>query len=292
MDTARPGSAVWLEGRTLGGPRSLLCLGLALALHWAPQALHARPQDDAALLLALRSPDPRVRLNAATLAGKRRLAEARDPLREVLRNRHPSLQAAAAVALARIGDQASRAQIVPLLGLRTRYAARAGESALILLDRALGRPRVLVAMAEPSLPEGVPPELGERLLAAMQARLRAARGVVLSAGEEKALKGAALDRHLKKRRLRGVYLMPNLQSLDLKVEGEQTTVTARVSAVCSTLVRRKLEFVGTARASVRASSPQLSGQRGHRMSIQVVEGCARAAAEEILDQLMMDGDIR
>jgi hypothetical protein len=228
---ARPGCAPWLS--------LLAVLSLAAA---------ARGQEPAPSLLlrSLSDPSLKVRLKAVAQAGKHKVAQAAPRLRQILaaQNEPDALRAASALALGQLGDQEARELLGPLVGHKSKLIATHAEKSLVLLDRALPAPPVVMVEIEPpALPPRSSPALGQRILETLKARVRQARGAVLGCGEHRVLSDEELKSHLERRGVTVGYLLkPVLEEFRVTPDGGRTTFFARVGISGRTILERRLAF--------------------------------------------------
>ncbi len=210
-----------------------------------PLAAAAQEANPSLLLRSLSDPSLKVRLKAVAQAGKHKVTQAAPRLRQILaaQNEPDALRAATALALGQVGDQEARTLLGPLVGHKSKLIANHAEKSLILLDRALPAPPVvMVELEAPALPPRSSPALGRRILETLQARVKAARGAVLGCGEHRVLSDEELGAHLERRGLVGYLLRPSLDEFRVTPEGGRTTFFARVGIQGRTMLERRLAF--------------------------------------------------
>ncbi len=260
---------------------ALTFLGLTLAVSgvaWAREGADT-------ILQGLADSSYKVRLAAAATAGRHRIRQAAPGLREALRDSSPLVRAAAAIALGQIGDQSSREALVGLLKDRERAVARAAEKGLELLDEEAGRPGFLVKLDHTRLPDGVEPSLAGVVQDALTTKLTGSGKVLLTSGEEAALGGMDLRRHLMRRRITGLRLMPSVKRIEVLREGAEARIVGRVDVIGSPLDRKKIEFSMYSEAELSTPTSTLDDAKATRLMRRVLAACARSVAEQVLENL-------
>ena len=234
---------------------------------------------------ALKSSSFKVRLQAAILIGKEKITGAAGLLRGVLDDEHDVVRAAAALSLGKLGDQESRGRLATLLAHENKLVAKSAEKSLILLDRHRENPVYLVAIGRPKLPKGVARSRGTRLIRVFRSKLERVGGIVLSAGEEKALSDDDLSGHLKRRKLMGILLMPKVTNLTEKVGDGNTTVIGKISIMVATLVRKRMEFNSSGEASAWVEEAPISDEDRADLQNTVLKSAAEAAVQQVIQYL-------
>lgn len=275
-----------LTGRKiLGG----LLSSLLLLPAWTADAPAQGSEDR--LVQGLKDPSFKVRLQAAILIGNRNIVHAAPALRDALDDDHDAVRAAAAISLGKMGDQDSRGRVVRLLGHDNDLVARTAEKSLVLLDQAKGgKVKYLVVIDKPKAPKRVNPSHLGRLIKAMRDKLGQSPQVVFSAGEERVLKKARLDSHLRKRKLTGILIQPKLSRLQAQEKHGNTVVDGKVSVMLVTLVRRRMEFSAGGEADAWIEDTKIAAPDREELESTVVQACAEAAAEQVYDYLLQRQD--
>ncbi len=261
-----------------------LLLAALVALAPAPSGARVPKGGAERILRDLKSKKARVRVRAAHAAGRHRVEGTAEGVREALEDPNATVRATACMALARLKDQSARPGIVKLLGSRHRRLRQTAEKALIALDKAAGRPRVFVALGAPGVPDGTPPELGPRLNEHLTTLIASTEGVLLSAGEEKVLKGRALKRHFARRKLMALRLSPAVHELRSEVQGDRLVVHAKVGLVAATLLEQAVRFMTDASAHVGDPLSVRSPEREASLQTDVLQAATRSALDEVLDE--------
>jgi len=243
------------------------------------------------LVQGLEDPSFKVRLQAAILIGKRKLTRAAPALRDALDDEHDAVRAAAAVSLGKMGDQEARVRVVRLLRHDNDLVARAAEKSLALLDKAKGpKAKYLVAIDKPKAPKKVARSHLERVVNALKAKIEQHPNVIISAGEEKVLKGSRLNSHLKKRKLTGLLVQPKLARLQAKEKHGTTVVDGKVSVMVVTLVKKRMEFSAGGEADAWLEDTKIAASEREELESTVIQACAEAAAEQVYDYLLRRED--
>lgn len=259
-------------------------LGLALAVG----AQQATPAQAGRWIKALSDSRFKVRVEATTQIGKHRVKRAAPVLRRMVanENEHESVRAAAAMSLAKLGDEKSRSQFAYLVGHKSQLIAKSAEKALILLDRAKPQtPYFLVEVENVRLPDGASTPHGKRVLKKLKHRLNNTGGVVRGAGEYSVLKEQELASHLEQRKLTGVLFKPELVELKSKVEGGRTVFFAKVSISGYSLVNKRREFTVGGEASSWIDGTDLASAEQRDLENEVLDGSTDSATLQALQQM-------
>lgn len=266
---------------------------VALALAWLGMLGLAMPAgadspEAKRVVKGLQARSFKVRLQAAIVAGKRKLTKAAPALRRVVddQKEKTAVRAAAINSLGQLGDQDSRGLCAYLAGHKDGLIASTARKALIQLDKSLpSQPFFLVSIEGPSLPKGTPKRAAEKLLDALQRRVRSTQGLVLGHGEERYLSEQAFAEHLEARELVGILLKPQLVELTATPGGGRTTVVALVRLVQFRLPGRANEFTAEGGADAWIESKRLIQRERHELEDEVLEGAADAALMQLLQDL-------
>ncbi|HUU01219.1 MAG TPA: HEAT repeat domain-containing protein [Myxococcota bacterium] len=234
---------------------------------------------------ALKSTSFKVRLQAAILIGKKKITGAASLLRGVLDDEHDVVRAAAALSLGKLGDEESRGRLAALLAHENKLVAKSAEKSLVLLDRNRESPVYLVVIGRPKLPAGVSRSCGTRLIRVFRSKLERVGGIVLSAGEEKALSDDDLSGHLKRRKLMGILLMPKVTNLTEKVGDGNTTVIGKISIMVATLVRKRMEFNSSGEATAWVEEAPISDEDRVDLQNTVLKSATEAAVQQVIQYL-------
>jgi hypothetical protein len=264
-------------------PASLLVCICCLAIATPGQAGNSAMAKK--LERALKSSSFKVRLQAAILIGNKKISGAASLLRSVLDDEHDVVRAAAALSLGKLGDQESRGRLAALLAHENKLVAKSAEKSLILLDKHRKSPVYLVAIGRPKLPTGVTRSRGVRLVRVFRSKLERVDGIVLSAGEEKALSGDDLATHLKKRKLTGILLMPKITSMKEKVSNGNTSIICKVSVMLATLVRKRMEFNSGGEANAWIEESPISEDDRADLQNTVLKSAAEATVQQVIQYL-------
>jgi len=263
---------------------AILLLGV-----FCTQPAISRPPSRTAkrLIKALKDRSFKVRLQAAILIGKRKVKRAIPSLRKVLASdrEHAAVRAAAASSLGKLGDEESRAQLVKLIGHRSRLLVRATEKALMSLDKHKGVPVYYVKVAKPKLPKGVASSRGFRLVRIIKDKIKNTGGLVVAAGEDQILQGKDFESHLKRRQLTGLELRPKLVTLSEDVGDDTTTVNGKVSIMIVTLPKKRMEFNSGGEANSWIEGTNISDGERTDMENTVLDASADAAVMQVLEYL-------
>ncbi len=257
----------------------ICCLAVAAPV-WADNQALAKKLER-----ALKSSSFKVRLQAAILIGKKKISGAARLLRGVLDDEHDVVRAAAALSLGKLGDEESRGRLAALLAYENKLVAKSAEKSLILLDRRRESPVYLVAIGRPKLPQGVARSRGMRLIRVFRSKLVQVDGIVLSAGEERALSGDDLTGHLKRRKLLGILLMPKVTSLTEKVGDGNTTVIGKISIMVATLAGKRMEFNSSGEATAWVEEAPISDEDRADLQNTVLKSAAEAAVRQVIQYL-------
>ncbi len=233
----------------------------------------------------LADPSYKIRLKAAIQIGKMKITSAAPALRKALDDENDTVRAAAALSLGKLGDQESRSELVGLLSHPKNLVWKAAEKSLVLLDRANGAPRYLVALQEPVLAKGVPASRGRRLLRAIKAKLKRNSSVTFSAGEEKILQGKRLAAHLERRRLKGMLLQPRILRLSVNEGGGGTAFSCKVSVMVVAMPNNRMEFAGSGDADAEVGETGLDPDTIDDIETRVLDASTEAAADEVMGYL-------
>jgi hypothetical protein len=266
-------------------------LGLVLCLFLLPVPPAAAQGSVDRLVQGLSDPSFKVRLQAAIIIGKRKLTRAAPALRDALDDDHDAVRAAAAVSLGRMGDQEARVRVVRLLRHDNDLVARAAEKSLVLLDKAKNSgAKYLVAIDKPRAPKKVNRSHLGRVIKAIKGKIEKNPNVIVSAGEEKVLKGSRLKTHLKRRKLVGILVQPKLSRLRAKEKHGSTVVDGKVSVMVVTLVKKRMEFSAGGEADAWVEDTKLTKSDQEELETAVIQACAEAAAEQVYDYLLRRED--
>jgi hypothetical protein len=268
-----------------------LLTGLLLWVFLLPARQTAAQGSVDRLEQGLSDPSFKVRLQAAIIIGKRKITRAAPALREALDDNHDAGRAAAAVSLGKLGDQEARIRVVRLLRHDNDLVVRAAEKSLVLLDKAKGSgAKYLVAIDKPKAPKKVNRSHLGRVVKAMQTKIEQNPKVIISAGEEKVLKGSRLNSHLKRRKLTGILVQPKLAKLQAKEKHGTTVVDGKVSVMVVTLVKKRMEFSAGGEADAWIEDTKIADSDREELESTVIQACAEAAAEQVYDYLLRRED--
>jgi hypothetical protein len=268
-----------------------LLTGLLLWVFLLPARQTAAQGSVDRLEQGLSDPSFKVRLQAAIIIGKRKITRAAPALREALDDNHDAVRAAAAVSLGKLGDQEARIRVVRLLRHDNDLVVRAAEKSLVLLDKAKGSgAKYLVAIDKPKAPKKVNRSHLGRVVKAMQTKIEQNPKVIISAGEEKVLKGSRLNSHLKRRKLTGILVQPKLAKLQAKEKHGTTVVDGKVSVMVVTLVKKRMEFSAGGEADAWIEDTKIADSDREELESTVIQACAEAAAEQVYDYLLRRED--
>jgi hypothetical protein len=243
------------------------------------------------LVQALEDPSFKVRLQAAIIIGKRKLTRAAPALRDALDDDHDAVRAAAAVSLGRMGDQEARTHVVRLLRHDNDLVIRAAEKSLVLLDKARNSgAKFLVAIDKPKAPKDVNRSHLGRVIKALKDKIGKNPNVIVSAGEERVLKGSRLKTHLKKRKLVGILVQPKVAKLKAKEKHGSTVVDGKASVMVVTLVKKRMEFAAGGEADAWIEDTNIAESDKEELETAVIQACAEAAAEQLYDYLLRRED--
>ena len=262
----------------------ICCLAIAVPARAGNPALAKR------LERALKSSSFKVRLQAAILIGNKHITNAAGLLRRALDDEHDVVKAAAALSLGKLGDDESRGRLAALLAHENKLVAKSAEKSLMLLDRHHKNAVYLVAIGRPKLPKGIARSRGVRLIRVFKSKLEHVDGIILSAGEEKALSGDELTKHLRRRKLTGMLLMPQLTSIKEKVENGNTSVTCKISVMVATLVRKRMEFNSGGEANAWIEEDPISDSDRADLQNTVLKSAAEAAVGQVIKYLARRND--
>lgn len=248
---------------------------------WCLASARAVETDvDERLIAALTDPSFKVRVQAAILIGKKQLVTAGPALRRALQDEHDSVQAAAALALGKLGHQAARPDLCTLLGNPNTLVSQSAEKSLVLLDQARGPIKALINTSAASQSPGVSPTLARRLDRVLRDKLNKQPMLVLSAGEDTVLTRDKLAEHLKMRKLKGYLLQPRISNLSSSVHGRKTLFVCKVSIIVASLEQMRMEFSVLGEASAEMTDPTVDERDD------LTNTLLDAAAGEALDQII------
>lgn len=259
-----------------------------LAALLGPLAARAQVENPSLLIRSLSDPSLKVRLKAAIQAGKHKVADAAPRLRQILGGQAEpeALRAAAALSLGQLGDQEARPLLGVLVGHKSALLARNADKALLLLDRALPAPPVvMVEIDPPVLPPRTSPVLGRRILETLQVRVKAARGAVLGCGEHRVLSDEELRAHLERRGLVGYLLKPALEEFRVTPEGGRTTFFARVGIGGRTLLERREAFHVGGEGDAWIDGVELSKQERRELTEEALDRATDSALMQAFAQI-------
>jgi hypothetical protein len=235
------------------------------------------------LLLSLASLLP-ASAGAAPPGGHRRSNAA--ALRQALSTQgNPTRKAAAARALGRMGDQQARPLLVALLRKRDRRLVRAANGGLRALDRAHGHPEFLVALKPQNSKQAVQRRHGRTLDQALRKRLERSFALVLSGGEETVLGRAALARHLKWRRLRGVAVFSRATCQRPAKAGAERIIACKVQLLLTTLRTQKMLFASESEAEVATDEDPVAPGTRRLLERQALTAAGEATAAHVAGYL-------
>jgi hypothetical protein len=272
------------DGKRLS--RRALCSAIAAVVVCAGLPRIALAQDPAGALRDLaESSDFRVRVSAALFLGKVRPAGAREALEHALGDAHPAVRAAAATALAQLGDPAAigalarRESIEPSASVKAQLQTtidqlkKSAEAAAAGDSGGGGRlgPNVkyVVRLGSMRNPSGVRGDDLRRVLQnAARSRARAIHGGAVDT--DGALLAQALQRHLPVLTLDGSVMQIN----EARVEGN-VQVQARVEFA----VKREQTLKGmlSGAATTFGSGPAISDQGRRQLQDDAVDGAVQSA---------------
>ena len=265
--------------------------GLLLCLFLLPTPPAAAQGSVDRLVQGLEDPSFKVRLQAAIIIGKRKLTRAAPALRDALDDDHDAVRAAAAVSIGKLGDQDARARVVRLLRHDNDLVARAAEKSLVLLDKAKNSDaKYLVAIDKPRAPKKVNRSHLGRVIKAIKEKIEKNPMAIVSAGEEKVLKGSRLKTHLKKRKLFGILVQPKISKLNAKEKHGTTVVDGKVSVMVVTLVKKRMEFSAGGEADAWIEDTNIAKSDQEELETAVIQACAEAAADQVYDYLLRRED--
>ncbi len=244
------------------------------------------PAHQERIVRGLSDPSFKVRLEATILVGKLRIARALPGLIGALRDRHEAVRAAAAVSVAKFGNQEHRRHLVPMLSDRNKMVIQSVEQALMLLDKERGGPRIFLVFEPLSDVAGkVPPGMSYWVLDRLREHLRASSAVVLSSGEEKVLSPPLLASHLRRRKMVGFNIKAKIARLDQQPGRRSTRARCEVAALVYTLTGSRVEFVASGSADAEIDSPRLTPKQKDEVDHTVVAAAAKASAGKTLQYL-------
>lgn len=271
--------------------RRAVCVALAVAglsLTSNPRFAFGLTPADALRDLA-RSPDFRARADAAVILGRTRPPGAREALETALGDRHPTVRAAAANALAELGDPLAVAALARRAGSETSPSVKAQmESAVRQLQRGVpsdqgGAKRYLVRLGPMRNSTNVRGDEMRRVLHdATRWRARALRGAaVVSDGDSSPVAPAS------ERRLPIITLEGSLTQLAESPMAGGVQVQAKVEF----LVRREQTLKGTLAggATTYGTSPTLTDLGRRRLQDDAVSGAVESALRGADQGLLVAG---
>jgi len=268
-------SMIWMIWLTLGGAHFRI--------------VRAQPMDRAQqerIIHGLSDSSFKVRLEAVILVGKQKIARALPVLLDALKDPHAAVRAAAAVSLARLGNQEKRKNLVLLLADPNKMVVHSAERALILLDKDRGGPKIFLVF-DPQASASLKISSGMALwvIDKLREQVKASSAVVLSSGEEKVLSRDQLTLHLRRRKMLGFNIRAKISRLDQQPGLRSIRVRGEVNALVFTLTGSRVEFVATGAADAEIDTPRLTPTQQDEVEHTVFAAAAKASAGKTLEYL-------
>ena len=238
------------------------------------------------IIRALSDPSFKMRLEATILVGKHKLERAIPGLLQALQDSEETVRAAAALSLARMGNQDHRKHLIPMLKDPNKIVVHAVEQGLIQLDRERGEPRIFLVV-DPLASSSAQTSSGMAtwVIGKVRAHLGASSHVVLSSGEEKVLSRDQLAQHLRRRKMFGFNVQAKIDKLDQQARRESTQTHCAMNALVVTLTEKRVEFVAFGEADAEIDNPRLTPQQKEEVEQIVLDAAAKAAADKALEYL-------
>ena len=240
------------------------------------------------LFRSLKAKSYKVRLQAVIQIGKKRIKKAVGRLRKMVDNSREkdSVRAAGMIALAQLGDKASRKRFAYLLGHRKVLLSKSAQKALILIDQAHQPPAVYLVQAKKTqAAKGISPKFSKGVDASVQKRIQSTAGLVEEAGEREYLSDAQLEKHLRARNLEGLVLRPKLLILREERTLGKTILFCQIRVELFSMLPYQKEFSAMGEADAWIEGKTISGAQRRELQSEVLQGAADSAVLQALQYL-------